>query len=167
MSSAPEFDPVRILSELDQAGVRYVLIGGVAGTMFGSSVLTFDLDICYARDAANLEALVGVLRELGATLRGVEPGLPFRLDATTIARGDAFTFSTDAGDFDILGVPSGTGGYEDLVGRAARMPVAGFTVLAASIDDLIRMKQAAGRPKDLFQLEVLAALREEINKGGG
>jgi hypothetical protein len=160
-----EFDAFRLLQELTSSGVRYVVIGAVAARALGSPLITADLDVCYARDAANHQALAGMLQRVHARLRGVEPGLPFRLDAKTLAMGDSFTFQTDFGAFDILGTPSGTSGYEDLVTNAVRLDLDGLTVLVAAIDDLIRMKRAAGRPKDLLAVEELGALREELDAG--
>jgi hypothetical protein len=75
--------------------------------------------------------------------------------------GDAFTLSTDIGWLDLLGTPAGTAGYEDLARTADAYDLFGFRVLVASVEDLIRMKRAAGRPKDLLALEELGALREE------
>jgi hypothetical protein len=98
--------------------VRFVVIGAFAGRLLGSPSLTRDLDICYARDRENLEALAAALRELHARLRGVHEDVPFRLDAKTLANGDSFTFVTDAGDLDILGTPSGTTGYDELARTA-------------------------------------------------
>jgi len=157
-----EFDALRLLKELNNARVRYIVIGGVAARVLGSPLLTADLDICYARDQANHEALAGMLQRVHARLRGAEPGLPFRLDAKTIARGDSFTFETDFGAFDILGSPSGTTGFDDLVTGAVRVELDGIAALVAGIDDLIRMKRAAGRAKDLLAVEELGALREEL-----
>jgi hypothetical protein len=128
--------------------------------------MTADLDICYARDNANHEAIAGMLQRVHARIRGVEPGLPFRLDAKTIENDDSFTFETDFGAFDILGTPSGTSGYTDLVKNAMRVDLDGLTAFVAGIDDLIRMKRAAGRPKDLLAIEELGALREELDAGG-
>jgi len=156
------FDWTRAVVALSDAGVRFIVIGAVAGRILGSPSLTRDLDVCYARDRDNLEALAGVLAGLHARLRGVREDVPFRLDARTLGADDAFTFVTDVGDLDILGVPSGTEGYEDLVRDAVEVRIDGRTVLVASIDDLIRMKRAAGRPKDLIEIEVLGALREEL-----
>ena len=149
------------LRALTDGGVRFVLIGGVAARVQGSPTLTRDLDICYARDPANLEATAGVLDRAHARLRGVAEDVPFRLDARSLRAGDTLTFVTDFGDLDILGRPSGTLGYEDLVKDAQPLDLGGFVVLVASVDDLIRMKLAAGRPKDLIEAEVLGALREE------
>jgi len=166
MTAEAEFDALRLLQELNDSQVRYIVVGGVAARVLGSPLLTADLDVCYARDAANYEALAAMLQRVHAHLRGAERGLPFRLDAKTIARGDSFTFVTDFGAFDILGTPSGTGGYEDLVRTAKRFDLGGVSAQVASIDDLIRMKRAAGRPKDLLAVEELGALREELTPNG-
>jgi len=162
MAADIEFDAVRLLQELNDARVRYVVVGGVAARILGSPLLTADLDICYARDEKNHEALAAMLGRVHARLRGADPGLPFRLDAETIAFGDSFTFNTDFGAFDILGTPAGTNGYEDLVANAARVDVDGIVAMVAGIDDLIRIKRAAGRAKDLLAVEELGALREEL-----
>ena len=87
--------------------------------------------------------------------------LPFSLDAKTLAAGDHFTFVTDLGDLDCLGIPAGTLGYDDLMKSAVDVDLDGLVVAVASIDDLIRMKRAAGRPRDLAELEILGALRDE------
>lgn len=166
MANDVEFDPLRLLLELNQAGVRYVVIGAAAGRILGSPSMTSDLDVCYARDQTNLAAMATMLQRVGARLRGADPGLPFRLDAKTIGNGDSFTFETDFGDLDILGIPAGTSGYDDLIKNAILVDLDGLEVRIASIDDLIRMKRAAGRPKDLVEVEILGALREELDAAG-
>jgi len=153
------FGILRVLIEHD---VRYVLIGGQAATAHGSPSVTQDIDICYERSVGNIERLVAALRGLNAHLRGVDPSLPFQLDAETFRMSDSFTFTTDLGDLDCLGTPAGTEGYRDLSANATAMDFDGFEVAVVSLDDLIRMKRAAGRAKDRVELEILGALREEI-----
>jgi predicted nucleotidyltransferase len=160
----PAFSPLAAITALERHGVRYVVIGAIAGRLLGSPTITRDLDICYARDDVNLEALASALQELHARLRGVEENVPFILDARTLRAGDSFTFETEAGDLDILGTPTGTRGYDELIRTAEELELDGLRVKVASIDALIQMKRAAGRPKDLIELEVLAALREEIDR---
>jgi hypothetical protein len=162
--SVASFDPVRALGTLVRHRVRFVIIGGFAGRLWGSTTVTNDLDICYARDKKNLTALAGALRELGATLRGAPEGLPFQLDEKTLALGDSFTFTTTAGNLDCLATPSGSQGFQDLVAGAAEMQIGSIGVLVASLEDLMRLKKAAGRPKDLIELEILSALKEEIER---
>ncbi|MEX0989053.1 MAG: hypothetical protein WD206_01990 [Actinomycetota bacterium] len=157
------FDPYLALATLQRHEVRFVMIGGFAGAILGSGVLTQDLDLCYRRDDENLERLVAALEELDARLRGVEEDVPFVLDAATLRNGDSFTFQTTAGPIDIIGTPSGTNGFHDLEAAALDMDLGdGVRVRVASIDDLMRMKRAAARPKDLIHLEQLAALRDQL-----
>lgn len=162
------FDPLGMLRTLVDRGVRFVLIGGLAANLRGTADVTQDLDICYARDLDNLEALAAALTELQARLRVTrEPDadLPFKLDAITLRNGDSFTFATSMGDLDILGTPAGTAGYPDLEAGAETFVAAdGLTILVAGVDDLIRMKSASGRTKDIVHLEHLEALRDEIDR---
>lgn len=162
MDRGAEFQPESVIRLLGRHEVRYVLIGGLAAITHGAPLVTQDVDLCHDRTAANLERLADALREVHADLRGAEPGLPFRLDAKTLANGDAFTFTTDVGWLDILATPAGVGGYDDLARTADAYDLFGHRVLVASVDDLIRMKRAAGRPKDLLALEELGALRDEL-----
>jgi predicted nucleotidyltransferase len=157
------FDPVATLQALHDAGVEFVLIGGVAARIHGSPSLTRDIDICYARDADNLKRLAKVLRKHHAYLRGkgIDDDLPFVLDARTLQAGGNFTFSTDLGSLDILAAPAGVDGFDDLAENAELIDLDGFSVRVATLDDLIRMKRAAGRAKDRAEVEILSALREE------
>lgn len=157
----PPFDPLAALQMLAEAGVEFVVIGGVAARLWGSPTLTRDVDICPARKLDNLDRLAGVLRQLHARLRGVDEDVPFILDARALAAGGDFTFTTDAGDIDLLAVPAGTEGYDDLVASAESLDLGTVAVRVATLDDLLRMKRAAGRPKDKAEVEILSALREE------
>lgn len=157
------FRPLRAMEVLREHGVRFVVIGGVAGSAHGSPSITGDLDICYQRTRPNLNRLAAALRTLNARLRGVEEEVPFQMEAETIERGDHFTFATDAGDLDCIGTPAGTQGFEDLDANARDADLDGLVVRIASLDDLIRMKRAAGRAKDRAELEILGALRDELS----
>jgi len=164
------FDPLRALRTFNEHGLRYVLIGGYASSILGAPIITNDVDVCYQRTAENMGRLAAALGELHATLRvaGVDEDLPFILDSRTLAAGDPFTFRTDAGDLDALGTPSGTGGFRDLDADATSYDLGeGLIVRVVSLDDLIRMKEAAGRPKDQAHLHVLAALKEMIAEAKG
>ncbi len=156
------FDPLGLLRCLAEARVDFIVIGGVAAAARGSPTATVDLDVCYGRERVNLRRLSAALEAMGARLRGIDDDVPFLLRAETMAAGDHFTLSTDLGDLDLLGTPAGTAGYDDLVVRASDVDLDGLTVKVASIEDLIRMKRAAGRPKDRVELEILGALRDEL-----
>jgi hypothetical protein len=156
------FEPLAMLETLCRHDVAFVLIGGLAGSAHGSPSITRDLDVCYQRARENLGRLAEALRDMDAKLRGGDDDVPFLLDAETLRAGDCFTFTTRYGDFDILGTPSGTRGYDDLMESAQEMDFDGLTVAVCSLDDLIAMKQAAGRLKDRIEVQVLGALRDEI-----
>ena len=158
------FDPLGLLRALHQHQVAFVVIGGVASLAHGSPSLTRDLDICYEQSRNNLEALARMLQEVHAKPRGLNPELPFRLDAATLRLGDHFIFSTDLGDLDCLGTPAGTNGYRDLLRNAVDVPFQDMVIKIVGLEDLMRMKRAAGRPKDLAELEILGALRDELER---
>lgn len=121
------YSPRDALAVLVNHGVAFVVIGGVAAALRGSTWITEDLDICYARDRENLEGLADALVALHARLRGVDDEVPFLLDADTLHAGDTFTFDTDAGALDVLGTPAGTRGYDELAVSATEMDLGGFT----------------------------------------
>jgi len=160
------FDPLRALRVLQRHRVRLVVIGAFAGRLLGSPTVTRDLDLCYARDPANLEALAAALQELDARLLGADEraASAFRLDTRSLRAGDHFTLTTTAGDLDVVGTPAGSAGYDELARTAEEFDLDGLRVRVASIDALIRMKRAAGRPKDLIEVEVLSALRDELDR---
>jgi hypothetical protein len=154
-------DPLAVLRVLLDHEVRFILIGGQAGRARGSSSLTRDVDVCYDRAPDNVERLAAALTAMHARLRGIDEDVPFILDTRTLRNGDSFTFETDYGALDVLATPSGTAGYADLVAGADPMDLGGLSVDVVALDDLIRMKRAAGRPKDRIEVEVLIALRDE------
>lgn len=160
MSELPAFHPMRLLERLTARGVDFVVIGGFAAIAHGSPLLTQDLDIVCAPDPVNLEALGGVLVELGARLRGVADDVPFVPDAATLRRAEALTLDTPDGALDVLARPDGAPAYARLRERSERLDLGGIAVAVASLDDLIAMKRAAGRPKDHVALEHLEAVRE-------
>lgn len=166
MSELERFRPDAILRSLADHGVRFVLVGGLASQAHGSPSLTTDLDICYARDADNLARLAATLTKLSAVRRGLPADAPRMppLDARTLRAGGLFTLTTTAGDFDLLATPDPGFDYERLLASAVTSVVAGHPVLVASLADLIDMKRAAGRPKDRIELEILGALREELDR---
>lgn len=161
------YQPFAALAALQRHRVRFVVIGGFGARVWGSPTMTNDVDVCYDRSEDNLEHLASALTELGARLRGVADEVPFLVDATTLAKGQDFTFDTALGPLDVLGAPAGTSGFEELAANAVDFDLGeGLVVAVAHIDDLIRLKRAAGRPKDRIELEVLAAVREELESSG-
>ena len=157
------FDPLGALEVLLAHDVDFVLVGGIAARLQGSSTVTDDLDICHSKARANLVRLSGALTAMHARLRLPDPDevVPAPLDDRMLAAVDNVTLVTDYGAFDLLAAPAGIESYDELAARAEAMKLDGITVKVASINDLMAMKKAAGRRKDLIEFEILAALKDE------
>ncbi|HEX4838172.1 MAG TPA: nucleotidyl transferase AbiEii/AbiGii toxin family protein [Solirubrobacteraceae bacterium] len=153
-----------MLRLLVEGGVDFVVVGGVAVIVQSTPRLTGDLDISYASDHENLDRLGEVLIKLGARLRMINEDVPFVPDGRTLRRTALLTLTTSEGSLDLLAEPDGSPGYAVLRERAVPMDVDGVTVPVASIDDLIAMKRAAGRPKDLIDIESLEVARERMRR---
>lgn len=150
----------RILVALAAEDVRHLVVGGMAVIEYGGASFTQDLDLCYERSDDNLKRLAKVLIALKASLRGAPEGLPFKPDAPTLKAGLNFTLTTEAGSLDVLGELAGVGGYEELIPRASTAKIYGVKVRVIGLEDLIRAKRAAGRPKDKLHLLELEELRK-------
>ena len=152
---------LELLSEYE---VDYVIIGGVAAALHGSSVPTYDLDVCYSRKRDNLERLARALASVHATLRGAPSGLPFKPDAETLRSGLNFTLDTDVGALDLLGEIAGVGSYVEARQDAVTYELFGRSHPVLAIGKLIAAKKAAGRVKDLNIIPELEAIREKTGE---
>jgi hypothetical protein len=168
-SSVSPLQAEEIFASLDRHGVLYVLIGGLAAVLHGSPLATFDADICPARDSENLRRLANSLEELDARIRTPDAaqGVSFPREATFLANVELLNLVTRFGDLDLSFQPSGTEGFKDLVSNASEMTIGGHRVEVAALEDVIRSKQAANRPKDQRALPVLRQLQEELSKRRG
>lgn len=155
----------RFCAVLAEHGVEFIVVGGQAEALMGSSRVTYDVDLCYRRAADNLERLATALGTLNLTLRGAPPELKFRLDAQALALGQNYTFEVD-GEYplDLLGYLEPIGIYDDLLPHAETVSIGGRPTHVIGLDDLIRIKRHINRPKDresLLQLEAIKRLREQ------
>ena len=150
-----------LLRTLVQSDVKFIVVGGVAAYAHGSPRLTVDLDVVYERSNENIERLVRALAPLDPYLRGAPPGLPFHWDPQTITRGLNFTLITSLGSLDLLGEITGGGSFDDLMPHCVVVKLHGFDCLCLDLDWLIKVKRAAGRPKDFEAIAELEAIKEE------
>jgi len=153
-------DLLRIAEILLSHGVDFIVVGGQAETIFGSSRVTVDIDLCYRRTRDNLKKLAAALREIKPSLRNAPKDLPFIIDEQTLALGNNFTFETPFGDLDLLGFLEPLGDYEVISKRAVPIQIAHLTVKVIHIDDLITIKQYLQRPKDRDSLMHLLAIKK-------
>jgi predicted nucleotidyltransferase len=152
----------RMIAALLAAGVRFVVVGGVAATIQGSARLTNDLDICYDPAPDNLEALVRLLQSWHSYLREIEPGLPFTLDMRALRATPVMTLTTDLGDIDLLDQVLGVGSYANVLAASEPVRIDAMKFRALTLPALISAKKATGRAKDrehVIELEALLALR--------
>lgn len=162
MPDASPLDPELLIRTLARYGVNYVLIGALGARMHGFPRVTADADITPARDPDNVERLAAALCELGAKIYtdSVPEGLAFDCTPPMLARADTWTLVTRAGRLDLAFTPSGTGGYDDLAPKATHFEVFDADLAVARLEDIMRSKAAADRPKDrqdvLIMQEMLA-----------
>ncbi len=166
MSSPAPLDPELLFTTLARHRVAYVLIGALAARLQGFPRVTADADITPARDRENLERLAAALSELNARVytEAVPEGLAFDCSVPTLERGEMRNLVTAAGRLEIAFVPSGTEGFDDLVRDAVRFDVYGVELLAASLNDIVRSKEAADRPQDRQDVVII---REMLRRGEG
>ena len=164
----PSFDPIRLQHTLSEYEVRYVLIGALAARFAGYPLVTLDADITPAKDPANLERLAAALRALDAKVftASVPEGLPFDCSAQMLARADGWNLVTAVGRVDILFAPAGAGGYDELAREADHYDVQGIDVAVASLRAVLRMKEAANRPKDQQAVEIIRAMLDADQRRG-
>jgi hypothetical protein len=153
------------LRELAEHGVRFVVIGGLAAALHGSSQVTFDIDIVPDSDFQNLARLSDALTALEARVRASDAagGLALQRDAAALSRAEIWNLHTLHGDLDLVMRPAGTGGYKDLDRDAQTIKLGRLSVRIASLADVIRSKEAAGREKDRAALPALRRLLSEIS----
>jgi hypothetical protein len=156
-----------LISVLARHGVDYLVIGGVATQVHGHRRTTMDLDLTPDPSPENLCRLGAALAELEARPRDeggghaeIPVGDPERLAIAAVVP----PLLTRHGQIHILKEPKGARGFDEMRERALVVDLDGNDVAVVSLDDLIRMKRAAGRPADLDDIAVLTEV-ERQNRG--
>jgi hypothetical protein len=164
------FDPVRICSILLEEDVEFVVIGGFAAVVRGSSLPTKDIDVVPSRVRLNLDRLGKALTRMNAKIRISGEPVPTKIDGGFLANmPHMLNLVTDFGEMDLTFAPAGSAGDFNgwRQGATAEEIEEGLTVLVASLDDIIDSKRAANRPKDQMALPYLESLRDEIRRQEG
>ena len=150
----------KAVQTLCDAGVEFVIIGGLSATFHGSSRVTYDLDICYSRTTDNLRRLAGALAAYHPRPRGFPVGLPFVWDEVTLSNASILTLQTDLGEIDLLSEVLGLGLFEEVRRHAILVEAFDRRIETLDLPGLIKSKRATGREKDLFALAELEGLLE-------
>jgi predicted nucleotidyltransferase len=154
----------KVLEALTQAGVEFIVVGGVSAVLQGAPVVTQDLDLCYRRTPDNVRRLASALGPFHPKLRGLPDGVPNLVDERALQMGTNFTLDLDGEDLDLLAEMSGIGGYDNVVDSVVELEVDRHAVKVLSLERLIATKRAAGRAKDLAMLPLLEATLHASNR---
>lgn len=154
----------KILNQLQNNNVQYILVGGMAAIGYGMNYVTNDIDICYERSDKNIKSLVSALAAAKPKLRTSGGSIDFIFDEKTIKNGLNFTLDTPWGPLDLLGELQNLGGYKELIKNTVKMNFYGIKVPTIALDDLIKAKESAGRTKDKLHLLELKAIRQLTGK---
>ncbi|MGN6275369.1 MAG: nucleotidyl transferase AbiEii/AbiGii toxin family protein [Solirubrobacterales bacterium] len=154
--SEPAFD--ELLRRLAEEDVEFVVVGGLALNAWGVVRGTKDVDVVVATDSDNLKRIAEVAVAAGGRVQQGEAllGSPFSI-AAALATGEQVVIETDLGRLDVVQGLDGIPSYEELRSRATEAEILGITVAVCSFEDLKAMKRAAGRTRDLADLEDLEA----------
>ncbi|HEX7279742.1 MAG TPA: hypothetical protein VF255_08985 [Solirubrobacterales bacterium] len=159
-----ELDIQTILRELVEGGVEFLLIGGVAVGYHGHIRSTKDVDVVPDPDPENLGRLAKVLRDLGAQVEGAdefEAGeIPDPLDPGALELGGNWVLATRLGRLDVMQWIGEGPLWPQLSPAAIEDQIAGLSLKIVSFEDLVKLKELAGRPEDLADLQKLREARD-------
>ncbi|HEV2790039.1 MAG TPA: hypothetical protein VGV69_01910 [Solirubrobacterales bacterium] len=150
----PAFD--ELLRRLVAADVEFVVVGGLAVGAWGVVRGTKDVDIVVAPEPENLRRVAEVAVAANGRVHQGEAllGSPISI-AAALTGGEQVAIETDLGRLDIVQGLDGVPSYEELRSGAIEAEILGVAVAVCSKDDLKAMKRAAGRTRDLADLEDL------------
>lgn len=158
----PRFDARELFRALAEHDVEYVTIGGIAVQAHGGQRVTRDLDIAIATSSENMARLAAALSDLDARVLGPDGRRSRSVPAAALlGSGDRWHLASPHGRLDVLTLPAHLGSFAELRARAHEVRLGDVTVPIADRADLMKMKQAAGRPQDLADLRLLEALDDE------
>jgi hypothetical protein len=161
VSEVAVFDPEKLIRTLRKHRVDFVLIGALAARLYGFPRVTADADITPDDSPKNLDRLSAALRDIDAKIYtdAIPEGLAFDCSPQMLRRATSWNLVTSAGRLDLAFQPAGTSGYDDLVRDADQFEAFGVKFLVAALDDIIRSKESANRPKDREDVLLLKAIR--------
>lgn len=152
-----------ILNRLINAEIDFVLIGGYAGIVHGSTQVTQDIDICAALTKENIEKLRKCLKDANPIHRMNSNFKPSFLDYPEETESlNAIYLETDFGILDILASVTAVGNFETVKQNAVEIEVFGRKCFVISLDDLIQVKSHMGREKDKLAVRELLAIKKEF-----
>jgi predicted nucleotidyltransferase len=161
-------DPlIQILKRLNDNGVDFVLIGGMAAIAHGSPLLTRDVDVCVLFSDENVVRMLDAFRGIRPRLRHRPDRMPLPDDPERLHGLKNPYLETDLGNIDLLGELPGVCSAEELKDQTVTMDVGGFTCRVLDLETLIKAKTVAGRPRDKLAVMHLEAIRKMRQQNPG
>jgi hypothetical protein len=151
----------RLIERPCDAGIDFVVVGGFAGILHGSTLVTRDLDVCVVLSAENVERLREVFRDLRPRHRFSSPKLSFLDNPEPGVSLNKLYLETELGPIDLLGSIKGVGEFEHVRAASVEIELFGRRCRVISIEALIQAKQAMGREKDMIAVKELRAIAEK------
>jgi hypothetical protein len=151
----------QLIQRLSDAEIDFVIVGGFAGMLHGSSLVTRDLDVCAVLSRENVARLRDVLRDLNPTHRQTPQRLSFLENPDPSVEVKNLYLGTALGPLDVLGSIKGVGDYARVREASVEVEIFERRCRVISIEDLIRAKESLARPKDLFAAQELRAILEQ------
>lgn len=159
-------DNEELLVRLKEAGLEFVVVGGVCCVFHAAPIVTFDLDICFRFDEPNLRKLERAISPLHPVHRLTPQKMPFELTEDLIPRLKNLYLRTDLGEIDCLGEIRGVGGYNEVFQNSVEAAFSYGKFRFLDLDALISSKEAAARDRDKWHLHFLKPIREKLRGSG-
>jgi predicted nucleotidyltransferase len=151
-----------LLNKLADENFDFILVGGFAAAAYGSTYVTYDLDICAVLSPANIQKLRSILADLHPVHRITQNKPSFTDHPKDLNEINNIYLQTDAGVLDILSNITGVGAFDELARNAVDIQIFGHDCKIISLDDLIKAKLALNRPKDIVVVEELQKIKKMI-----
>jgi hypothetical protein len=153
-------DPlIHVLGRLNEHGVEYVVIGGLASVLHGAAVNTLDVAVVMAFTPENVQRLHAALQGINPRFRFTPKRVPLHDDWHDLVCFKNLNLITDLGALDVLGELPGIGTFEEIVPCTVESGANNVRFRMLDLETLIAAKSAAGRPKDKLAVMELQAVK--------
>ncbi len=149
-----------LLLRLKDHDVQFVIIGGVSCVLHGTSLVTFDLDICCPPTVESWKRVEAAVKDLHPFHRLAANKLSLKLTDELASRLKNLYLHTDFGILDCIGEVAGVGDYEQVLKHSMLHTASYGAFRILQIDALIASKEAVGRERDLAAVKQLKAIKE-------
>lgn len=154
----------QLLQRLCDSDIDFVVVGGFAGLLHGSTLVTRDLDVCAVLSRDGVAKLRDCLRDLKPMHRLSSPKLSFLANPDSDVDVSNLYLETELGTIDVLGSVAGVGDFAAVRAASIEIEVFGRPCRVISLEALIRGKEFLGRDKDRLAAQELRAIAEKQKK---